>query len=153
MKKNKQGFNAIELLVVLSIIALIVVIVLNIFIHVRKNQALVKDTEIIVEVLNEARSLTLSSKDSTNYGVHIASDKVTFFTGGTYSAGNSTNVVYPLNTTDTILTISLSGGGSDVIFNRLTGETSQNGTVVVSSPGISQSKTVTIYKTGVIESQ
>ncbi len=148
-----KGFSILELIVVLAVMAILVAIFLNTFIVFRKNQALAKDSETIALVLNEARNLTLDSKNSSNYGVHITSSKVTFFVGNTYGAGNSGNMDYALNTTDTIITISLTGGGSDVAFQRLTGETSQNGTVTISSPGISQTKTVTIYKTGLIEVQ
>ena len=150
---HKKGLSIAEILVALGIMALVVSIFLSTFISFRKNQALDKDTEAIVEVLVEARRQTLDSKNSSNYGVHLSAAQITSFTGGVYNSGDSSNINYPLNSTDTILTISLVGGGSDVVFNRLTGETSESGTVVVSSPGISRTKTVTIYKTGVIESQ
>jgi len=57
-----------------------------------------------------------------------------------------------LNASDAVFNITLAGGGSDVIFNRLTGETSQNGVITLSSPSTAQIKTVTVYKTGVVES-
>ncbi len=118
-----------------------------------KSEALDKDTDAVVESLEEARSLTLSSQAASQYGVHFGTQKITIFTGTTYSSTSPSNKDISLATTDTILTISLTGGGSDVVFKRLTGETTQNGTVVISSPTTSKTRTVTIYKTGVIESQ
>ncbi len=151
--KSNSGFTLIELIVVLIIIFVLSLIILTTFTNFRKNQALEKDTELVVQVLRQARNQTLSSKNSTVYGVHFTAPQVTLFTGGVYSSGDINNQNYTLSSTDTILTISLTGGGSNVVFQRLSGETTQNGTVVVSSPGISKTKTVTIYRTGLVESQ
>ncbi len=148
---KQRGFSAGELIVVVAVMALISVIIMSGFISFRKNQALVLDTSTIIETLRQARNQTLSSKNSSTYGVHFASSKITLFTGSTYSSGSGSNQDFILSSTDTILTISLSGGGSDVVFQKLSGETAQNGTVTVSSPSSSQTKTVTIYKTGVVE--
>ena len=148
----KSGFTILELALVVAIIAVLSVIVINTFINFRKNQALEKDTEIVVQVLEQARNQTLSSKNSSVYGVHFTAPKITLFKGSSYVANDSNNRDFVLSSTDTILTIFLTGAGVDVIFNRLTGETSQDGTVTVSSPGLSRTKTVTIYKTGVVES-
>lgn len=152
-RKNKRGFSAIELIIVLSIFGILAVIILSGLVNFRKHHALARDTELVVELLNQARNQTISSKNLTQYGVHFASTTVTVFTGGTFSAGATDNQNYPLNSTDTVLSLSITGGGVNVVFARLTGETSQSGTIVVSSPGLSETKTVTIYKTGVIESQ
>ena len=154
MKLNyRTGFSLIELIATLSILFVLALIVMNTFVSFKKNEGLTMDTDTIVSVLRQARNQTLTSKNSSNYGVHITSTKVTLFTGSTYSSGNANNQDFVLSSNDTILTITLTGGGSDVIFNRLTGETSQNGTVVVSASGISGTKTVTIYKTGLVDSQ
>lgn len=154
MKFNlKSGFTYVELVIVLAIIALLIGIFMSTFITFRKNQALIMDTDTVVGLLRQARNQSLSSKNSYSYGVHFSAPKVTIFTGPTYSSSATDNEDFTLSSTDTILTIGLNGGGSDVVFNRLTGETSQNGTVVISSPGIPETKTVTIYKTGLVVSQ
>jgi prepilin-type N-terminal cleavage/methylation domain-containing protein len=148
----KRGFTMVELLIVVAIAILLSAVVFSSLLSFRKNQALEKDTELVVQLLNQARSQTLSSKGATVYGVHFASSQVILFSGSTYAAAASGNQAFDLTSTDTILTITLTGGGSDVLFQRLTGETTQNGTIVISSSGISRTKTVTIYRTGVIDS-
>ncbi len=153
MSKLVSGFTFLEIMIVIAIMALLSVIVLRTLIDFKKNQALEKDTETIVQILNQAHNQTLSSKNSSVYGVHISTGTITLFTGRIYSAGASDNENFNLSSTDTILTISLTGGGSDVIFERLSGETLDDGTIVVSSPGLSKTKTVTIYKTGLVRSQ
>ncbi len=149
----KKGFTILELLIVLGIMALLVGVIFSAFINVRKGNALQNDTDVIVETLRQARSQTLSSQNQMQYGVHLASTQITLFTGASYSAGNATNQNIPLNASDTVLTITLVGGGSDVVFARLSGETTQSGTVVLSSSSTGKTKTITIYKTGIIEVQ
>lgn len=151
--KLTKGFTLIELLMVMGVMGVIGAIVFTSFLKLRDTQALSKDTETIVAVLREARNQTLSSKNASVYGVHFSATSTVFFVGSTYSAGAATNKTYPLNSGDNILTISLAGGGSDVVFQRLSGETSQNGTVVISSSKLSYTKSVVIYKTGVTEVQ
>lgn len=149
--QSKRGFTFIEIMIVLGILGLLSAIIFSTFISLRKSQALDKDTEIVAEVLTQARSQTLSSQNASQYGVHIASAGITLFTGSSYIAGAATNQSFSLTATDSIVTISLAGGGSDIVFDRLTGETSQNGSVVISSPSASRVRTITIYRTGLIQ--
>ncbi|KKR46169.1 MAG: hypothetical protein A3G47_00380 [Candidatus Zambryskibacteria bacterium RIFCSPLOWO2_12_FULL_39_45] len=153
MKLNyKSGFTIFEFLIAISIMALLVAIVFSGFINLRKHQALKLDTETIAGILREARSETLASKNGTRYGVHFSATKVTLFAGSVYNPSDPNNKDFMLNASDAVFNITLAGGGSDVIFNRLTGETSQNGVITLSSPSTAQIKTVTVYKTGVVES-
>jgi prepilin-type N-terminal cleavage/methylation domain-containing protein len=149
----RRGFTLIETLVILSIIGIIVVITVSSLALFRSSQGLDKDTETVVEVLQQARTQTLNSQAASQYGVHFSSTSTTLFVGPSYSPTASTNNVYPLQSADTILTITLVGGGSDVVFNRLTGETSQNGTILLQSNSSTKRHTVTIYKTGLVELQ
>lgn len=152
-KKNNAGFTLVELLVVITIISLLTVATISIFVRFRNNQAFSKDREMIVSVLRDARNQTLTSKDSSQYGVHVSASKITFFVGSVYSSGASSNKNFPLMSADTVLTANLTGGGSDIIFNRLSGETNQDGTVSMFSSSLAKTKIITIYKTGLIESQ
>jgi len=142
-----------EVLVVLAIGAIITVIVVGAFSKATGRQALDKETVVIVSLLEHARGLTLSAKNASVYGVHFETTKAVLFTGPTYSAGASSNVIEPVHSLLQISAISLAGGGSDVIFNRLVGDTAQSGTVTVSLTASStQSKIVTIFSTGIAQS-
>jgi len=152
MTSSRAGFSVIEIVIVLAIMTLLLGMGLNTFITYRKTQAFQKDTETVVEILNQARAQTMASKNATQYGVHFATSTVTLFAGSSYNASSSSNSSFPLTSTDIILNITLAGGGNDVLFQRLSGETSQNGSVVIDVPALSQTKTVTIYKTGVVDS-
>jgi hypothetical protein len=102
--------------------------------------------------LNEARALTLASYDNTVYGVHLLPDRATLFKGNTFSSSDPDNKVNVISSRVSISNIVLSGGGNDIIFQRLTGKTGQNGTItlsLISDP--SKSKTITIQVSGIIE--
>ncbi len=147
----KKGFSLIEIIIVIGILGLLTAISVATFVTFRNSQGLNKDTETVVEVLEQARTQTLSSQNGSAYGVHFGTSAVTLFAGGTYAAGAAGNQIFSLLSSDTILTITLTGAGSDVVFNRLTGETGQDGTIVLSSASAGRTRTVTIYKTGVVE--
>lgn len=152
-KRFERGFTLVELLIVMAIMAVLTTIVFSSFLSFRDSQALSKDTDNIVSMLRQAREQTLSSKNSSVYGVHFSATSTTLFVGNTYSISTTTNKTFVLNGSDSILTVSLNGGGSDTVFRRLSGETSQNGTVTISSPRLTNTKTITIHKTGLVEVQ
>jgi len=150
-RENLRGFTLIEIIVVISIAMLVTVIAYTSFSNLNRSQALDKELLSVVSILNEARSLTLSSKNDSQYGVHFEVDKVVLFTGSVYTSGASTNISTNLNPAVSITAIAL-GGGSDVVFQRLSGNANQTGTVTLTlkaSPGTS--RTVTIFATGIIE--
>lgn len=149
----KKGFTLIEILIVIAIIGILTTISVSVFSTYRSVQSIDRDTDTVVEILRQARSETLSSENATTYGVHFASSTITLFAGSSYSGSNSTNQNFPLVSADTVLTVSLTGGGYDVVFNRLSGETNENGTIVLSSKTINRTHTITMYKTGLIDFQ
>ena len=150
--KFQSGVTLIEILIVVGVMITLTAIIFGTFVSFNRNQALDKDTETIVGILREARSQTLSSQNSSHYGIHFDSNKVTLFVGSVYSPGDPANQDFNVSSSDISITPNLLGGGSDVVFKRLTGETAESGTVNVYSSTTSQTKIVTIYATGVVES-
>jgi prepilin-type N-terminal cleavage/methylation domain-containing protein len=146
--KGQSGITLIEIIVVVSIIALLIVVVALPLITFRKTQALENATNTTIAILNEARTRTLAAVGGTSYGVRIESTQVILFTGTSYSSGSSTNEITPLDSPATA-SASLSGGGSEIKFDRLSGTTSQSGTITLSISGGS-SHTVTVSATGAV---
>ncbi|MDO8590467.1 MAG: prepilin-type N-terminal cleavage/methylation domain-containing protein, partial [bacterium] len=150
---STKGFTLIEILIVLVIAGIITLIVTGAFSKATGREALDKETALTLSLLNQARSQTLSAKGALTYGVHFETTKAVLFIGPTYSSGASSNVTEPMNPLVEISDITLAGGGSDVVFNRLTGETGQIGTVTLSLVASStQSKTITVFATGLVSS-
>lgn len=150
--KTTQGFSLMETLTAIAIMTLIGAISFNSLQSFNKEEALGKEKASLVSLLAEARSLTLASKNASEYGVHLGATGVTVFAGTTYTEGHALNVFYPFAYSVQMNSANLSGGGSDIVFERLTGETLNFGSVIlslVSDP--TASTTVTISQTGVVE--
>ncbi|HEY4487347.1 MAG TPA: prepilin-type N-terminal cleavage/methylation domain-containing protein [Candidatus Paceibacterota bacterium] len=149
-----HGFALIELLISIAIIMLLSVMTYQTFQVTNSSKVLDTTALNVLTQLREARSLALSSKNAQEWGLHIATSSVTLFESSTYDAGNTTNVVVPLNALVEIASTTLAGGAADVIFQRLSGETDQYGSIVLSLvASSSQQKTITVYQTGTIELQ
>ena len=144
-----KGITLIELIVVLAVIALLVLIILPQFSRMRENQVVKNATEETLSALAKARSHTLSSLDSSEYGVHFESDKIIIFKGTTYGGPNP--IVEEINIpSPASISVALSGGSDDIFFNRLSGSPSVSGSVTISSSNFT--KVVDISAAGVISS-
>lgn len=153
MTKKNRGFTLLETFIIVTITLILVVIVLLPFRQFDQNQALSKETSNLVGIINQVRSETLSSLNSEEHGIHLASTTVTMFGGTTYSASDPNNISIPLNSKVIISATSLSGGKTDIYFNRLIGTASATGTITLSLVASStQTKTITINSTGIIDS-
>ncbi len=143
--------TAVEIMVVIAVLGVLLMIVIPQFSNIRENQVLKSTVADVLSSIDKARAETLSSLNSSQYGVYFQSDKIVIFKGTSYSALDTTNneitsITAPAN----ISNISLLNSGSNVYFNRLTGAPNTTGTVTISSTHYS--KIVTIYATGVVSS-
>ncbi len=151
-KSISRGFTLLELLLVIVIVTVVAALGVFSFTKLNSSQALEKSADLVVSTLNEARALTLSSKGDTQYGVYIEPSQIVLFSGNSYSSSDPANRVNTLHSLVGIQNINLSGGGTSVIFERLTGGTNQAGTLEIflrSSPGTY--RTITITGTGIVE--
>lgn len=149
MLKINKGFTAIEVMIVIAIIVVVTLITVPSLITFRKSQAIQNTTNSIVSLLQEARTKTLASYNNTFYSVYIDTNEATLFTGGTYSSMDAGNKVVNYETPVVLKSVTLTGGGSQVSFDRLKGTTSQDGTIVVEIVG-GESRTITVSSEGVI---
>lgn len=158
MTKNSRrsrflmGFSAAEMIVVVAIGAILAGLTYEVFVSMSRSQTLKSSTAATVSLLNEARTKTLASRNSKRFGVHFGTNQAVFFSGDVFNASDPGNITESFAPLVSVKTVSLNGGGQDVIFNRLTGETDNFGTVTLA---MSASSTVTsnivIYKTGLAE--
>lgn len=149
-RRINKGITIIELLVVLAVLGIIFSIVLPQFSKVKENQVIKNAVESVLSSIDKAHSETLSSLNSSEYGVHFQSDKVIIFTGKVFSGGASNNETINIITPASISNVTLggvSGVSGDVYFNRLSGVPNQTGTITISST--SYSKIITIGATGI----
>ncbi len=148
-----RGISIIELVLLFGVIFIILSAVFSGLSNFRRTSLLNSGGEIAVSILQRARSQTLSSSGASVYGVHAGSDRLTIFKGTTYNPSSPDNRETMLPSGVEVSAVALNGGGVDVIFDRLTGATSQYGTVTLRSQWDSQTRTISILTTGIITIQ
>lgn len=146
------GFTLLEILIALFILSVAAYSVGSVFSAYNRRQALDAGADTVRALLSEARSLTVSSKNASSYGVHFDAGQAVLFAGTSYSASDPNNKTEKLHPAVRISAISLLGGGSEVVFDRLSGAAEKSGTVTVSlAADSSASRVITVRPTGIIE--
>jgi prepilin-type N-terminal cleavage/methylation domain-containing protein len=149
----KKGFSIIEIIIVLAVLGLIIGATLPEFSRIRENQVLKTAVTDILSSIDKARNETLSSLNSSEYGVRFEPSRVIIFKGQTYSLGASGNEIVPIALPANISRVTLGGSMSttgDFYFNRLSGVPSKTGDINVTAD--SSTKVITITATGVASS-
>ena len=149
--RGQSGIALVEILVVIAIIVLILLVVLPPFSSIKEGQVLDNAVENVISALNKARTQTLSSLDSSEYGVHFESDQILIFKGKVFSANDPDNESVEITSPATISDVTLggvSGPEGELYFARLSGVPDKSGTVTVSVAG--NSKIITISSTGTV---
>ncbi|MDD4989394.1 MAG: prepilin-type N-terminal cleavage/methylation domain-containing protein [Candidatus Pacebacteria bacterium] len=150
----QKGFSILEFLVVIAIFAIIASLTFTSFASLRQSKNLDTEALSLLSLLEKARADTLGSQGASQYGVHFETTKAVLFIGAAYVSGNSSNITMTINPLMQISSISLTGGGSDIVFDRLSGKTAQSGTIILSLISTPTSlKTITIGTTGLAQTQ
>ena len=147
--RRTAGFTVVELLVALGIGLALLAVSVSAFANFRDYFALRTASQDVQLSLIDARGATLASRNDTVHGVHIESDRVIRFEGS-YSAGAATNTEFPFANGVTA-TWSLTGGGAEVVFTRLTGVTPTSGTITLTEPRSGAVQTITVNASGSID--
>lgn len=143
-----RGFSLLEFIGVFAVVLVITAIVVGGFLGFKRGSELTLAKEHALSQLREAKTRTLASHNNAAWGAHFEIDRVILFKE-IYSAGAMENETILSPASVEISGIALAGGGSDVIFKRLTGETDQTGTITLrlkNDPA--QTRTITIQSTG-----
>jgi prepilin-type N-terminal cleavage/methylation domain-containing protein len=138
----KKGFTLIEIILAVAILLIIASIIIKSYSQFNKNVSLKTEVGRIASLIYRAKSDTISSRGGMQYGVHFESNKVVLFQGDIYSSGASTNENFPLSQSLSISAIILTGGGSDLVFQRLTGTTATPGSITVKLDGVGGASSV-----------
>ena len=148
---HQAGFTLLETVMVVGLALILTVISIAALQQFGNRSGHREAAHIILGTLEEAHARTLASQNDTVYGVHFEATEVVVFEGATYIAGDPTNETYPLPPRASITNIAL-GGSSEATFERLSGSATATGTVTVAlTSDVSQSKTLTIYTSGLTE--
>ncbi len=129
--KKDQGFTAIEILIVISILIILLAITIGSYLFFERRSELDDATHRILEIIRSAQNKTLASKDDTQYGVYFQNDRITIFKGDSYSATSTDNEIFTLPDRLEIYDTSLRGGGNELVFEKLSGRTEQYGSTTI----------------------
>lgn len=150
----RPGFTLIEVLIVFSLISIVGALALASATQSKRTRDLHAAGEQVLSVLRVAQSKALGGINRASWGVHVQSDRVVIFQGPAYLGSPSTETFMLADTVE-VANLSLAGGGSDILFNRLDGRTNQAGTFdvrVKSAPaetyGITVDAAGKSYRTG-----
>ena len=144
-----KGLSLFEFLIVVSIIIIAAGIVLGPLADFYAATQLEGVAEEGLSLLLKAKAQTLSSQGGSRYGVHFETSRMVVFQGTVFTNGASGNEEVPIPSKVEIASIIINGGGGDVIFKRLTGETDHYGAItfrLITNP--IKTRVITIHPTG-----
>lgn len=147
--KNK-GISIIEVLATVAILSVLSTVSVSVFSGLANSTSLNRDASIVASYMDKARAQAINSVNSLPHGVKLETQKISVFKNTSYSLANL-EAYYDIPGKSKILSINLTGGVTSFYFNKLTGVPSAVGTVVMSLADGSETKTITIYGTGVID--
>ncbi len=146
-----RAFTMLELLIVLGILAIVTIVSVPFFGSSISRNDLQNSAWRVIDDLRRAQSQAMAGHTNSAWGVHMQSDRHVFFRGTTYNAADPENIETVFPSTVTMSVISLNGGGSDVRFNKIRGDTSDYGSVTLQDTNTAETITITINRAGHIQ--
>jgi len=144
-----KSFTLVEVLTIVGILIVLAAISIPAFRFFQKESNLNNSIEEIINTLRLAQNKTLASEGAIQYGVHFETGEYVLFNGTTYNPSATDNEIHNLPKSVEIYEIELTGGGSEVIFDRVTGTTNQFGEVSLRlKTDTSKVKTIYIENSG-----
>ncbi|RJQ30796.1 hypothetical protein C4572_03475 [Candidatus Parcubacteria bacterium] len=148
-----SGFSVIEFLAAAVIGIILTVSVILSFQGFRNGKMLDSATDEVLGLINEARMKTLYSEGDSRYGIRFEAGRAVLFKGTSFSEGDPANKVLTFSPLLEISGINLSGGGSEVVFERLTGKADKSGAIALRVKSSGATKNISIKTTGIVSIQ
>lgn len=148
-----RGFTIVELLVVVAIVFILAISAVPGLRNFRLASDLENSAEEMINVLRLAQQKTVSSEGASSWGIYFSTStsphQYTLFKGESYSSREaSADEVHKISSDVLISGVNL-GGGFEVVFNRISGISQQQGTIsLVLKSDASKTKIVYIDSSG-----
>jgi len=124
---NKSGFTLIEVLIVVAVMGILSVIMINGYVSFQKSNELSENSKIVISFMRETQKNSISQKLGKKWGIKIeGNDTFTIFEDPWETSVSKKS--YNLPPSLQFDNFSINGGGSFIIFNKITGETDNYGT-------------------------
>ena len=153
---KKKGFTLIELLIVIGIFVIIIATAFTINGGILANTYLDTNTEQIIQTLRLAQMRSITRVNDSQWGVYFdediggTNDKFVLFKGTTYATRDASyDIVTELPDIISLSNISLSGGGVDIVFAKLSGDSFTDGSIQISD-NLGNSNTISVNAKGLI---
>ena len=146
----------LDMLLVLGVFGVLIILSLPALRGFQKETDLTNTVAEVVSILRVAHSRTVSSEGDIQHGVYFNAStsphQYTLFRGASYASRTVTfDEVYELTDAVNFSIISF-GGGKELVFDRITGNTSQSGsTVLILSADSTKTETIYVESSGNIE--
>lgn len=124
--KSGQGFTVVELLVVMAIFVLLLSATGPIYRRVQDKQQSEADSASIVHAIRRAQQLAATASKDSAWGVKIAVQQVTIFSGSSYAGRNPA-----YDEAIKYYSVSDVSGTSEFVFNKLIGSPVFTGTTTL----------------------
>ncbi len=147
---SENGFTLVEAIIAIAIIGVLSGLSVPYFNSFLARNELKNESLKVVDALRTARIRAITGHSDSAWGVHFESNKYVVFKGNAYNASDPFNSETVFPAVLSFATTTLNGGGSDVIFNKISGETSQYGTTTIQND-INESNDIVINRIGMIE--
>ena len=142
--KNNFGITIVELLLVIVIIGLSLAVVFPVGAGFLGRNNLQNTSNEVVSSLRTAQLNSLSSKDGSEWGVHITTSQIIMFPGKTYTPpGTSFDQKYEISPSLTVTP-------SDIYFSKLNGLPNQT-VIITLQNNFGQSRVISVNAEGSID--
>ncbi len=145
-KERGAGFTFIEVLIVIALLGVIAGFAIPFYQSFQVASNLDNTAQQLVSTLRLAQARAMASESLSDFGVHFESQQYVLFKGNSYNPADPFNESYNIAGT---LTIS-SGVGSEVVFTAVNGNTTNTGSVQISTSG-GKLRTITINEMGMVD--
>lgn len=148
---KNQGFSLIEIAVAIAVLLIIAGLVIPGFNFFQKQSALETAAQEIIQTARLAQSKTLASENDSNFGVFFENNRFILFKGVAYPANPVDDEIHQLDSSLIISAINFNGAVQYAVFERLTGATTNYGSLVINQiNNPTQSKTIYLNPSGAI---
>ena len=155
LHKNKKGFSLIEILISISILAVISSSAFIWFVSYQRQTELDSASKIIRSALRDAQSRSISGKDNKRWGVLVDNSNNKFVLFRDEGSGYATATIKEENYLSQFLKIdenSLAGGCDEIIFINSKGNTAQNCVIkIVDLSNVNNFRNISITSVGLID--
>ena len=153
---NNSGISFIEMMMVVAILVILIAITFPVFIFFQRGLEFNNNIEETINILRIARSKTLASERASQYGVYFdntsSPNRYILFKGESFVLrDNSFDEINNLSDDIEIYDINLNGG-NEIVFDRVTGNTSQPGDISLRlKKDITKTKTIYVEGSGYVK--